>query len=49
MKTIAVVGFGFCGRLAFFHWAKNLAKEPNKKTKILIFNKTEKKDLGAAF
>jgi uncharacterized NAD(P)/FAD-binding protein YdhS len=49
MKTIAVVGFGFCGRLAFFHWAKNLAKEPNKKTKILIFDKIGKESLGTAF
>lgn len=45
MKTVAIVGFGFCGRLAFFH----LVKKSDKNTKILIFDKSGKDGLGAAF
>lgn len=45
MKTIAIIGFGFCGRLAFFH----LVKKSDKNTKILIFDKSGRGGLGAAF
>jgi len=45
MKITAIVGFGFCGRLAFFH----LAKKSDKNTKILIFEKGDKNNLGPAF
>jgi uncharacterized NAD(P)/FAD-binding protein YdhS len=45
MKAIAIIGFGFCGRLAFFHLAKNSPK----KTKIIIFEKDGPEALGPAF
>ena len=44
MKVIAIVGFGFCGRLAFAHLAKN-----SKNSKIIIFEKNDQNSLGAAF
>ena len=44
MKVIAIVGFGFCGRLAFTHLAKN-----SKNSKIIIFEKNDQNSLGAAF
>lgn len=44
-KIIAIIGFGFCGRLAFFH----LAKKADKNTKILIFDKNGPNTLGPAF
>ncbi len=45
MRVIAIVGFGFCGRLAFFHLVKNSPKN----TKIIIFEKEGNKALGPAF
>lgn len=45
MKIIAIVGFGFCGRLALAHLVKK--SEPN--TKILIFDKNGREALGPAF
>jgi uncharacterized NAD(P)/FAD-binding protein YdhS len=45
MKVIAIIGFGFCGRLAFFH----LVQKVDKNTKVLIFSKDKKNDLGPAF
>lgn len=33
MKTLAIIGFGFCGRLSFFHLSQK------QKAKILIFDK----------
>jgi len=44
MKVIAIVGFGFCGRLAFAHLAKN-----SKNSKIIIFEKNNQNSLGSAF
>ena len=44
MKVIAIVGFGFCGRLAFAHLAKN-----SKNSKIIIFEKNSQNILGPAF
>lgn len=44
MKVIAIVGFGFCGRLAFAHLAKN-----SKNSKIIIFEKNGQNSLGPAF
>jgi len=44
MKVIAIVGFGFCGRLAFAHLAKN-----SKNSKIIIFEKNNQNSLGPAF
>jgi uncharacterized NAD(P)/FAD-binding protein YdhS len=43
MKKIAIIGFGFCGRLAFFHLAKN------PENKILIFTKDGLEMPGTAF
>ena len=45
MKIIAIVGFGFCGRLALAH----LVKKSEQNTKILIFDKNGKNALGPAF
>ena len=45
MKIIAIVGFGFCGRLAFAH----LVKRADQNTKILIFDKNGRTALGPAF
>jgi uncharacterized NAD(P)/FAD-binding protein YdhS len=45
VKIVAIVGFGFCGRLSFFH----LVKKSDKNTKILIFDKAGRDALGAAF
>ncbi len=42
---VAIIGFGFCGRLAFF----NLTKNPNKNLKILIFDNKGSDYLGPAF
>ena len=44
MKITAIIGFGFCGRLAFLHLVKKA-----EKTKILIFEKNGPDALGAAF
>ncbi|MES2961235.1 MAG: FAD/NAD(P)-binding protein [Pseudomonadota bacterium] len=44
MKVIAIVGFGFCGRLAFAHLAKN-----SQNSKIIIFEKNGRNSLGPAF
>lgn len=44
MKITAIIGFGFCGRLAFFHLAKKTKNE-----KILIFDKNGRNALGPAF
>lgn len=43
-KITAIIGFGFCGRLAFLHLVKK-----SQKTKILIFDKNGKDSLGPAF
>lgn len=45
MKTIAIVGFGFCGKMVF----ANLAKSLSKKYKILIFDKSDEGFSSAAF
>lgn len=45
MKIIAIVGFGFCGKLAF----ANIVKSLNKKDKILIFDKAQGDFKSAAF
>lgn len=45
MKTIAIVGFGFCGKIIFTHLAKSL----EKKYKILVFNKSDDGFASAAF
>ncbi len=45
MKTIAIVGFGFCGKMVF----ANLAKSLNKNYKILIFDKSDEGFASAAF
>ena len=44
MKITAIIGFGFCGRLAFLHLVKKFPK-----TKILIFDKNGRGALGPAF
>jgi len=44
MKVVAIVGFGFCGRLAFAHLAKN-----SKNSKIIIFEKNGQNSFGPAF
>jgi uncharacterized NAD(P)/FAD-binding protein YdhS len=43
-KSTAIVGFGFCGRLAFVHLVKK-----STKNKILIFDPSLAKTLGPAF
>lgn len=45
MRIIAIVGFGFCGRLALAH----LVKKSEQNTKILIFDQNGKNALGPAF
>lgn len=45
MKIIAIVGFGFSGRLALHHLLKTI----DKNSRILIFDKEEKNSLGPAF
>ncbi|MDX2083260.1 MAG: FAD/NAD(P)-binding protein [Rickettsiales bacterium] len=45
MKTIAIVGFGFCGKIIFSH----LAKSSEKKYRILIFNKADQGLESVAF
>ncbi len=45
MKTIAIVGFGFCGKMIFANMAKSLIK----KYKILIFDKSDEGFNSAAF
>ncbi len=45
MKTIAIIGFGFCGRIAFYH----LSKKSNKNIKIVIFDKLGINHVGSAF
>jgi len=45
MKTIAIIGFGFCGKTLFI----NLIKNYTPKTKILIFSKSPYKLSSAAF
>ncbi|MBP7710276.1 MAG: FAD/NAD(P)-binding protein [Rickettsiales bacterium] len=44
MKSTAIVGFGFCGRLAFLHLVKK-----STKNKILIFDPNLPNTLGPAF
>ncbi len=44
MQIIAIVGFGFCGRLALHHLIKKSAQQ-----KIIIFDKLGAKALGPAF
>jgi len=45
MRKIAIIGFGFCGRLALFHLADKLAAGD----KIYVLDKNPLTDLGAAF
>ena len=45
MKSIAVIGFGFCGRLSLFHSADKLEAGD----KIYVFDKNSLSDAGAAF
>jgi len=45
MKKIAIIGFGFCGRLALFHLAQKL----NPKDKVIIFSKEGIDAVGTAF
>jgi uncharacterized NAD(P)/FAD-binding protein YdhS len=45
MKTIAIIGFGFCGKTLFI----NLIKNYQPKTKILIFSKSHYSLSSAAF
>ena len=45
MKSIAVIGFGFCGRLSLFHLADKLEAGD----KIYVFDKNSLSDAGAAF
>ncbi len=45
MKKIAIIGFGFCGRLAFYH----LVKRSDKDTKIFLFDRNGQGTIGAAF
>lgn len=45
MKIIAIIGFGFCGKVAF----ANLVKSLNKEDKILIFDKAQGDCASAAF
>ena len=45
MKKIAIIGFGFCGRLSLFHLADRLSEGD----KLYIFDKNPLTDLGAAF
>ena len=44
MKKIAIIGFGFCGRMLFYHLTKN----PNPNLKITIFEK-DQSSFGPAF
>jgi uncharacterized NAD(P)/FAD-binding protein YdhS len=44
MKITAIVGFGFCGRLAFWHLVKK-----STKNKILIFDRNPQSSFGSAF
>lgn len=45
MKSIAIIGFGFCGRLSLFHLADKLEVGD----KIYVFDKNSLSDLGTAF
>ena len=45
MKQIAIVGFGFCGRLALHH----LVKKSDRNTRIVIFDSKGENSLGPAF
>ena len=45
MRIIAIVGFGFCGRLSFYH----LTKSSNSGFKIIIFEKAKDNKFGSAF
>lgn len=45
MKIFAIIGFGFCGRLAFYH----LTKKSAQNTKVIIFDKSAVSGLGPAF
>lgn len=47
MKNIAIVGFGFCGKMAFYHLVKS-AKN-SAAGKIIIFDKAGENGLSAAF
>ncbi len=45
MKIIAIIGFGFCGRMALYY----LAKKSVQNIKVIIFDKSAKTGLGPAF
>ena len=45
MKSVAIIGFGFCGRMSLFH----LAEKFEAGDKIYVFDKNPLTDLGAAF
>lgn len=45
MKSVAIIGFGFCGRMSLFH----LAEKFEAGDKIYVFDKNPLNDLGPAF
>lgn len=45
MKKIAIIGFGFCGRLALYHLAEKLEQGDE----IYVFDRNPLTDLGTAF